>query len=184
MHNDYHAHLDRASFGDAGRRASATGTGDAGVAVRRDVDLAMREGGLLPALGVLNARTRYRFTGLYRVEGSVLRNICLFDRENPTICGMGDVSLLRDTYCQIVASSDVPFATADGRIDERVADLTSRTPVISYSGVPVVCDHGQRGTLCHFDMRPRLFWPEEVPVMESVASLFAPALYQVSAVGP
>jgi GAF domain-containing protein len=184
MHNDSHTHHDRGSFGDYGRRAAATGGGDESVAVRRDVDRALRAGGLLPALGVLNARTRYRFTGLYRVDGTLLRNICLFDRENPTLCCTGDVSLLHDTFCQIVSRSDVPFATADARIDERVADLAPRTPVVSYSGVPVVYDQGERGTLCHFDMRPRLFWPEEVPVMESVASLFGTALSQVSAVGP
>ena len=184
MRDGSHAHHERGSSGDGSRRAAAFDTGDAAVAVRREVDRALRAGGLLPALGVLNARTRYRFTGLYRVEGSVLRNICLFDRENPTICGMGDVNLLHDTYCQVVSRSDGPFATADARIDERVSDIAPRTPVVSYSGVPVVCDRGARGTLCHFDTRPRLFWPEEVPVMESVAPLFAPALAQVSAVGP
>lgn len=45
--------------------------------------------GVHPALAHLNARTRFRFTALYRSEGSLLRGVCLYDRENPTLrCGL------------------------------------------------------------------------------------------------
>ena len=45
--------------------------------------------GLHAALGYLNERTRYRFTGLYRADPPLLRNIGLFDRENPDIDASG-----------------------------------------------------------------------------------------------
>ena len=144
----------------------------------------LNERGTRGALEYLNARTRYRFTGLYRVEPPMLKNICLFDRENPDIPCSGDVNTLDETYCCIVGETGKLFVTPDARTDARLAPRGARGGVISYSGVPVVRDGVVVGTLCHFDLRPRLLWPQEVEVMEAVAPLLIPAFDQVSAVGP
>ncbi len=45
---------------------------------------ALESGGLSSALAVLNARTAHRFTSMYRFDGSMLRNLTFYDRENPT----------------------------------------------------------------------------------------------------
>ncbi len=153
-------------------------------AVATAVERALSEQGARAALEILNMRTRYRFTGLYRVEGMVLRNLCLFDRENPGVCSVGDVSLLEDTFCDVVARSRTPLAIANARDDGRVSDRSSRTPVVSYCGVPVQGAVPPTGTLCHYDFRPRLVWPDEVEVLVRVAPLFAATVAQVSAVGP
>ena len=145
---------------------------------------ALDEAGTRGVLEYLNAATRYRFTGLYRVDPPLLKNICLFDRENPTIPCSGDVSMLDETYCCIVAQSGEQFFTLYARSDVRLSPRGVRNGVISYAGVPVTHAGAVVGTLCHFDLRPRLSWPHDVTAMETVAPLLVPAVVQVSAVGP
>ena len=126
--------------------------------------------GPVEALRFLNARTRFRFTGIYRVEPPVLRNVWLFDRENPTLNVSGEVCPLEETYCAIVAGSQQPFRTRDARRDDRLTAHAARECVISYCGVPIRRDDGRVwGTLCHFDVRPRLLPHAEIVVLEAVA---------------
>lgn len=130
--------------------------------------------GIHGALQFLNARTRYRFTGLYRVEAPFLRNMHLFDRENPTVDCSGAVSRLDETYCSITSRTSAPFATADAVRDERLREHAARESVLCYAGVPVRLPSGTTwGTLCHFDLRPRLMAPGEIAVLESVMPVVA-----------
>lgn len=126
-------------------------------------------------LATLNSRTRFRFTGLYRVEAPVLRNVALFDRENPMLRAAGECSALRDTYCNIVAANALALAIANAAEDGRVIGHPARASVLSYIGVPVRNQAGRVvGTLCHWDLRPRLAPAGELIVLERVAALLAP----------
>jgi GAF domain-containing protein len=130
--------------------------------------------GPLAALRFLNARTRFRFTGLYRPEPPLLRNVHLYDRENPTLNVSGDVCRLDDTYCAIVCGGDRPFSTDDAPLDARLVSHASRDSIRSYCGVPIRHDSGcVLGTLCHFDVRPRLVSRSEIEVLTIVAACFA-----------
>ena len=126
--------------------------------------------GPIEALHFLNARTRFRFTGIYRAEPPLLRNVHLFDRENATLNVSGEVCPLEQTYCAIVAGSRQPFRTRDARRDDRLTAHAARECVISYCGVPIRSASGTVwGTLCHFDVRPRLLPRSEIEVLEAVA---------------
>ena len=141
------------------------------------VSASLRGGGAAGALALLNARVRFRFTGLYRVDPPVLRNVRLYDRENPTLNVSGACARLDETFCALVWRRAAPFVTDDATADAGLARLTSRGTVLSYAGVPI---HGAAGrvvgTLCHFDGRPRLMPPAELCVLEAVAPLFAATL--------
>jgi GAF domain-containing protein len=131
--------------------------------------------GPMMAVRFLNERTRFRFTGVYRTEGPLLHNLHLYDRENPTLNVSGAVSRLADTYCAIVCSGDRPFFTGDALADERLSAFESRESVLSYCGVPIRSQGGLIwGTLCHYDVRPRLLAPAEIDVMTLAAACFAP----------
>lgn len=125
-------------------------------------------------LATLNSRTRFRFTGLYRIETPMLRNVALFDRENPMLRGAGQRSALRDTYCNIVAANALALAVADAGSDARLIGHPARDSVLSYIGVPVRDRAGRvAGTLCHWDSRPRLAPAGELVVLERVADLLS-----------
>jgi GAF domain-containing protein len=135
------------------------------------------------ALEFLNVRTRFRFTGLYQADPPVLRNICLYDRENPKVNVSGAVRPLDETFCAIVCARGEPLRTADALSDVRLVDHAARRAVLSYCGVPIRDQSGRvRGTLCHFDVRPRLLRPDEVEVLEAVAPLFASLLSPAASV--
>ena len=139
----------------------------------REVGRRLRTSGPLAALAWLNARTRFRFTGLYRAEPPVLRNLYLIDRENPTLNVSGEVFPLDETYCAITCAQDAAFATADATRDVQLAAHPARSSVISYSGVPLRLADGRAwGTLCHFDLRPRLLPRAEASVLDAVTPVF------------
>jgi hypothetical protein len=131
------------------------------------------EEGMHGALAFLNARTRHRFTGVYRFDPPMLRSLSLFDRENPTLRLGGDTPM-RETYCSLVGQMAAPFWTDDAGHDARVAAHPARESVIAYCGVPIRADDGSCfGTLCHFDLRPRLAPLGELPLLERAAVLLA-----------
>ncbi len=143
-------------------------------AVCAECSAILAEGGIGRAVAWLNARTRFRFTGIYRVEPPLLRNVVLFDRENPDMNLSGDVAQLDETYCGFVYAAG-SFSTGDASRDDRLAHHAARSSVISYDGVPMRLTNGHVwGTLCHYDVRPRLLKPDERHMLESVAPvLFA-----------
>ena len=141
--------------------------------VVREVRARLRDHGALATLCWLNARTRFRFTGLYHAEPPLLRNLYLVDRENPSLNVSGEICPLDDTYCAITCAQDADFTTSDARRDARLVEHPARRSVISYAGVPVRLSGGASwGTLCHYDLRPRLLPPTELVHLDAVASVF------------
>lgn len=131
-------------------------------------------GDVFAVLRKLNARTRFRFTGVYRVDPPFLYNVHLYDRENPDLNLSGGQSVLGDTYCAFVADNGCPFTTPDSSTDCRLDTHAARERVQSYCGVPIRSAGGLVwGTLCHHDVRPRLVPRPELGALEYVASLLA-----------
>lgn len=151
---------------------------------RVDADfVSLLEGdGLHAALAFLNGRVRYRFTGVYRFDPPVLRNVDLFDRENPSLSFTGCELVLLENYCGIVRATERPFTVTDATRDPRLEGYASRTTMVSYLGVPIRENGGGLfGTLCHFDGRPRLAPKGEVETMGRLAMLLAPWLLESAA---
>jgi hypothetical protein len=137
--------------------------------------------GIHAALGLLNARTEHRFTGVYGLEPPMLRNVRLYDRENPAL-QIGADAPLNETYCSITGSTAGPFTTQDTRRDARLTSHPARETTLAYCGVPLLDDTGTAvGTLCHFDLVPRP--AREVDVLEAAAPLLLRALRAEGAVG-
>jgi GAF domain-containing protein len=131
--------------------------------------------GPVAVLSYLNARTRFRFTGLYRAEPPLLRNLHLFDRENPRLNVSGADVPLEETNCAITCAGARPFHTSDARTEARLVAHAACESVLSYGGVPIRLESGVVcGTLCHFDVRPRLLGRGELEVLETVAPLLVP----------
>lgn len=132
----------------------------------------LHDHGVHAALGFLNARTRFRFTGIFQVDPPLLRNIHLFDRENPTLNVSGAVSSVDIGYCGIASATNAPFRTRNARRDPRLMTHPARDSMLAYAGVPIRLPSGAAwGTLCHFDWRPRLMPPGELPLLEAAVSI-------------
>jgi hypothetical protein len=130
-------------------------------------DVLIRDG-LHAALGFLNGRVDFRFTGIYRFEGAILRNVCLFDREAPDDRGGGEAPVSQ-TYCGITGSGGDCLEVEDGKADPRFPWLQGN-PVIAYCGVPVFDPLGDViGTVCHFHVRPCRIPKAELPTIRSAA---------------
>lgn len=135
----------------------------------RTVEGHLAAGRLHEALRVLNSHTSHRFTGVYRVDPPVLRNVALFDAQNPDL-EIGDAAPLRETYCSVTAAQAGPFTVTDSTRDERVAEHPARESTQAYCGVPLRDEHGQSfGTLCHFDLEPRPVTEEAVELLSQVS---------------
>jgi hypothetical protein len=108
--------------------------------------------GLHGALGHLNRRTPYRFTGLYRYDGDMLRSMALFDRWSPDI-DEGEDAPMGETFCAIVRDTGEWLEVKDGRSDPRFPWMRENA-VVCYSGALIRDADGKPfGTLCHFDVQ-------------------------------
>ena len=81
-------------------------------------------------LARLNARVPFRFTGVYRFDGALLRNVALFDRLDPDL-PRGCDAPLGETYCAITGRMNDALLVSDGRRDPRYAWMRANA-VISY----------------------------------------------------
>lgn len=130
--------------------------------------------GAAAALAMLNARTRFRFTGLYVTAPPLLRSVRLYDRENPALHLGGACARLEDTFCALVWRGNESVTVDDAAADPSLHPRTSQGAVQSYAGVPLRSPAGcVVGTLCHFDGRPRMLPPGELLVLEAAAPLLA-----------
>ena len=135
-------------------------------------------------LQFLNGRTAHRFTGLYRFDDDVLRNVALHDRADPAT-RVGADALRRETYCGIVGATEQPFFTVHAGEDPRLIEHAARASVVSYCGALVRSVDGTPvGTLCHFDLRSQPVPADEIPLLEAIAPLLTPFVAPVVALGP
>lgn len=128
---------------------------------------AIEAGGLDEGLKFLNARTAYRYTAIYRFEGSLMRNVHLYDRlgqDSPSLQAVP----LGDSFCQFVMAED-GFSTSDSGKDERLEGHIYKGVLNSYFGLPLLREPGTiYGTFCHFDFDPKNIADSEIPFLEAL----------------
>lgn len=131
---------------------------------------ALQDSGLHAALRMLNDRTPHRFTGVYRYDGSWLRNVALFDRWNPEVPQGGDAPM-SETICAIVPSQGLTLEVTDGPSDARFPWMATNA-VMSYCGALILADAGTPfGTVCHFDLNRCEAASNEFPLLMGAAPL-------------
>jgi hypothetical protein len=134
-----------------------------------DVRKALEGEGVPAALRLLNARTPHRFTGVFRFDGDMLRNVFLVDRYDPVSTHGQDVPLA-DSYCGIVGAQLAPLEILDIQSDGRF--VAKPGPVVSYCGVMIRSEEGKPyGTLCHFDVKPCQQRSSDIPLLQEAARL-------------
>lgn len=136
--------------------------------------VALRDG-VHAALRYLNSRTPHRFTGVYRYDSEMLRNMVLFDRFEPEKLRGIDIPMAA-AYCAYVGRSREPLEFADARGDARFPYLPG-SPVVCYSGVLISMPEGEPyGTLCHYDVQRCQTRTSDIPLLKAAAPLIYEAL--------
>lgn len=129
--------------------------------------------GLHAALKLLNARTPFRYTGVYRFDRDILRNVDLFDRWAPDQ-PRGSDAPMGETYCAITGKLNDSLVVSDGRRDPRHPWMRGNS-VVSYCGVPIRAESGVAiGTLCHFDDKSCQSQGGEATFLMCIADAFRP----------
>jgi hypothetical protein len=134
----------------------------------QEVRASLARGGLHAALRYLNGRTPFRFTGVYRFDGDMLRNVSLFDRWAPDVTEGADAPLSQ-TFCALVRDAGDTLQVDDGRTDPRFPWMAGNA-VVCYCGALMRDDAGAAvGTLCHFDVQRCEPSDSELAVLKAVA---------------
>lgn len=121
--------------------------------LKGDFDALARElslGGLRGALAFLNRRTPHRYTGVFRFDGDMLRNVALVDKWDSSVLKGDDVPIAT-AYCAHLQRTGLPLEVEDGDADPRVPWMHG-SPIVSYCGAVIKDPQGEPwGALCHFD---------------------------------
>ena len=136
----------------------------------------LEQDGLHAALRLLNERTPHRFTGIYRYDGDMLRNVALFDLQDPDL-RQGDDVPMQASYCALLPEGDAgALQFDDPRSDPPAMARAHLTPVVSYCGVLLVDAAGQPfGSLCHYDLKPCQARTSDLDMLRALAPQLAAA---------
>jgi len=127
--------------------------------------------GIVPALALLNDRTHYRFTAIYKLNGEVMRAAHAFDRDSEYRTWLKVVPLGR-SFCRH-AIEHGEFVTSHASEDQRLTNRPYAGLVESYYGRLLRRRCGTPyGTFIHFDLEPRSIAAPEVAFLRDVIPLF------------
>ena len=132
---------------------------------------ALTDRGIRGALALLNDRTSYRFTAIYKLVGSVLRAQYAYDRACEYRTWLMVVPLER-SFCQYAIESG-EFMTSCVSKDSRLAKRPYAGMVEAYYGQLLVRPDGTPyGTFIHFDLEPRSIAADEIEFLREAVPLF------------
>lgn len=127
--------------------------------------------GLNAGLTWLNGRVVHRWTAVYRLDGLVMRNLAIVDKQKEVELGALAVVPLEDSFCQ--------FTMRDGKFtshntgednDPRLKGHPYKGVLNSYVGLPLMLNPGTMyGTLCHFDFSAHPVSTGEFEFLQRVA---------------
>lgn len=127
--------------------------------------------GVVPALAMLNDRTPFRFTAIYKLNGEVMHAAHAFDRESEYRSWLKVVPLGK-SFCQHAVEQG-EFVTSHASKDQRLASRPYAGMVESYYGRVLTKEGGAPyGTFIHFDLEPRSIPAEEIHFLRDVIPHF------------
>ncbi|MGO4394379.1 guanylate cyclase [Variovorax sp. M-6] len=121
------------------------------------------------ALAYLNEAVPHRYSAVYRIDGGMLRNVFLHDKQREARPEFLAVVPFEVSFCQFVLR-DGFFRTTDSGADPRLDGHPYQGVMVSYHGVPLTDPAGGLiGTLCHFDVVAHGLADEEFELLQRAA---------------
>lgn len=132
------------------------------------------------ALAFLNSLGKHRFTALFVFDDELLRNVFVYDRENPDLEALPDIIPVEASYCVFVRDTCRTFRVENSVVDGRVDGHPKQAVVQSYCGVPILLPDGSLyGSICHFDLDAIPFEEAQVDLLERVAAMLQTGKYKI-----
>ncbi|VTU27367.1 hypothetical protein H6CHR_02782 [Variovorax sp. PBL-H6] len=126
--------------------------------------------GIHPALALLNDRTPYRYTAIYKLNGEIMEAVHVFDRNAEYRSWLKAVPLDK-RFCQF-AIREGEFTTQHASKDQHQVSPYDGL-VESYHGRLLRREDGSPyGTFIHFDVEPRSIAEGEATFLQDVIPLF------------
>lgn len=126
--------------------------------------------GLRAALKLMNSRTPHRYTGVFRFDDEMLRNVALIDKWDISVEQGEDVPIA-EAYCAHLHRTGEPLEVEDGNGDLRVPWMAG-SPIVSYCGAVIQAPDGAPwGALCHFDTARCDVKSSDMPLLVEAARL-------------
>lgn len=126
----------------------------------------------------LNEKVPYRYSGIFAFDDEMLRNLCLVDKEDPSVTRTDDLPIT-NSYCFYVQRAQSKFSVEEAISDERVDGHPKQKVVQCYYGIPLLGEDGKlRGTVCHFDSAPIRVTEDVVTVLDDLAHTIAKAAFR------
>jgi hypothetical protein len=128
--------------------------------------------GIRPALALLNDRSPYRYTALYKLIGETMHAVHVFDRQSEYRTWLKAVPL-DSSFCQW-AIREGEFLTRHASADPRLQHNRPLAGLVeSYYGRVLRRTNGKPwGTFIHFDLEPRSIEKAETLFLQEVTPLF------------
>lgn len=127
--------------------------------------------GVQAGLDFLNSRVLHRYTAVYALNGTTLRNLYISDKQGevrPDFLAEVDMG---SSFCQFVLREGY-FLTGDSARDARLNGHPYQAVMVAYHGVPLMGSDGVlSGTLCHFDTVQRELSGEEFEYLQQAARI-------------
>lgn len=137
---------------------------------------ALYEQGVDAGIAEMNAGVSHRFSGIFKLQGELLLNTCMFDKRGEARPEALETVVLSDSFCQIVMREGFFLTDHSGR-DSRLDYSPFQNMVLAYHGVPILNHVGELyGTLCHFDMVEQSISDDEFMCLQETARLLPPLL--------
>lgn len=137
---------------------------------------ALDQGGLHAGLEYLNSPVEHRYTGVFRLNNGMFKNVGLFDKEGEVMPEFLAEVPLGESFCQFVIRDGV-FCTDNTAEDRRLDGHKYQGVLLTYHGVPVLDDKGELfGTLCHFDANARKLPDDSFEFLQRAARVIPPYL--------
>jgi len=131
----------------------------------------LAERGVPATLALLNKRTHYRFTGIYKLQGDAMHAVQVFDRTGQQRSWVRAIPLGK-SLCRF-AIQHGEFQVTSASTDRRVAKHPYGGLVESYYGHLLLGREGEPyGTFIHFDLSAREIDAQEVNFLREVVPLF------------
>ena len=133
---------------------------------------ALAGGGMPAALALLNDRTHFRFTGVYKLSGDVMLARHIHDRVGEQRTWPRVIPLSRSFCGHVLAHGE--FMTRAASFDQRIPEHPYPGLIEGYYGCLLRQPGGQPwGTLFHFDMNPCELPKDEIAFLARATPLLA-----------